>query len=112
MGWAARYISSLRRGEAVEFRPKGGSMTGIIDSSNLVRVEPLNAYIPQKGDVVLCKVQGNEYLHKVTAIKAGACQISNNRNYVNGWANIDNIYGICVSVEDKNIRPKNKNTNI
>ena len=109
MGWATRHISTLKSGKSVEFRPKGASMSGIIENNDLVCVEPLNGYIPKKGDIVLCKVQGNEYLHKVTAVRENACQISNNRNYVNGWANLDSIYGICVSIEGRIIlRSKNE----
>jgi hypothetical protein len=103
VGWAARHISALRRGEAVEFRPKGGSMAGLIENGQLVRVEPLGDHVPKKGDIVLCKVQGNEYLHKITAVRPGACQISNNRNYVNGWASLASIYGVCVAVEGRPI---------
>ena len=32
MGWATAHIDSLRRGEAVQFRPRGNSMAGKINS--------------------------------------------------------------------------------
>jgi len=104
MGWATHHISKLYHGEIIEFRPKGGSMSGLIENNDLVKVIPRGEYEPQKGDIVLCKVQQNEYLHKVTAIKPGMVQISNNRNYVNGWAPLKNVYGICIEVAGRVIK--------
>ena len=94
MGWAARYIERLKSGEMVEFRPRGHSMTGIIASGQLVTVVPIGAdeHIA-KGDVVLCKVGGAEYLHLVKAIRNGAYQIGNNRGGINGWTSRANVFG-------------------
>jgi hypothetical protein len=51
------------------------------------------------GDIVLCKVAGNEYLHIVKAIQDGRYQIGNNRGFINGWIEPEYIYGKCVKVE-------------
>jgi len=51
------------------------------------------------GDIVLCKVAGNEYLHIVKAIQNGRYQIGNNRGFINGWIGPQSIYGKCVKVE-------------
>ncbi len=98
MGWAKNYIEKLAAGETIAFRPRGNSMTGKVESGNLVTVVPLQGE-PAVGDIVLCKVSGSEYLHLVTATRKDQFQISNNKGRVNGWVNIRNIYGKCVKVE-------------
>lgn len=98
MGWADRYIDELRQGRETSFRPRGNSMTGKIASGDLVVVRPLTSD-PVKGDIVLCRVSGSQYLHLVSAVRNGQYQISNNRGRVNGWTSRDNIYGIVVSVD-------------
>jgi exosome complex RNA-binding protein Csl4 len=69
MGWATPYIAKLKNGEMVQFRPRGNSMQGKIDSGQLCTVEPISDFESlKKGDIVLCKVNGNEYLHLIKAI--------------------------------------------
>jgi len=101
MGWATRYIAELRAGRTVKFRPRGNSMSGRVESGQLVTVEPIadhRALSP--GDVVLCKVNGAEYLHLVKAIgQDGRLQIGNNKGHVNGWAPAAAVYGKLVMVE-------------
>jgi hypothetical protein len=99
MGWATHYIAQLREGATIQFRPRGNSMTGKISSGQLVTVEPVAGVLPVKGDIVLCKINGAEYLHLVTAVSAGRYQISNNRGRINGWTTLSNIYGKCIKVE-------------
>ncbi len=66
MGWATQYISKLAEGETVSFRPRGNSMVGKIESGQLCTVVPIPADEEIKvGDIVLCKVNGREYLHLV-----------------------------------------------
>ena len=48
-------------------------------------VEPVDHATIRPGDVVLCKVRGNEYLHVVKAIQGERFQIGNNRGVINGW---------------------------
>ena len=83
MGWASRYIQKLREGEIVSFRPHGQSMTGRIESGQLCTVAPVDPAVLDVGDIVLCKVAGNEYLHIVKSIKNGRYQIGNNRGFIN-----------------------------
>jgi hypothetical protein len=99
MGWAAMYIASLRAGETVQFRPRGGSMRGKIESGQLCTVEPVDPATLSVGDIVLCKVNGREYLHLVRAIQGGRFQIGNNRGRINGWVSGNSIFGRCVKVE-------------
>lgn len=98
MGWASHYMEKLRAGETVSFRPSGASMVGRIESGQLCVVEPVDPASLEIGDIVLCKVQGNEYLHIVKAIQGGRFQIGNNRGFINGWIGANGIFGKCTSV--------------
>lgn len=100
MGWASHYIDKLKQGETVQFRPHGGSMSGKISSGQLCTVIPIGSSELKKGDIVLCKVGGREYLHLISSIKGDKYEISNNKGYVNGLVQISNIYGLCVLIED------------
>lgn len=97
MGWATTYIEELKAGRAVRFSPSGHSMTGRVNHGDLVEVAPLSRE-PEKGDVVLCRVRGNQYLHLVSAVRKGQVQISNNRGHVNGWTGREQVYGVLTAV--------------
>jgi hypothetical protein len=84
MGWALAYIDQLRTGQTVSFRPRGNSMSGKIESGQLCTIEPVDPLTLKAGDIVLCKVNGREYLHLVKAIQGARFQIGNNRGRVNG----------------------------
>jgi hypothetical protein len=99
MGWATAYIAKLREGATVQFRPRGNSMAGRIDSGQLVTVAHVDPETLVVGDIVLCKVNGNEYLHIVKAIQGARFQIGNNRGFINGWISARGIFGKCVRVE-------------
>lgn len=99
MGWATPHIQALQRGETVQFRPRGHSMKGRIESGSLCTVEPIADRAPSVGEIVLCKVRGAEYLHLVKAIRGRQFQIGNNRGGINGWITASAIYGILVRVE-------------
>src|SRR5262245_33872232 len=100
MGWAAHHIARFGQGETVSFRPRGNSMSGKIESGQLCKVAPADPASLQTGDIVLCKVNGREYLHLVKAIQGGRFQIGNNRGRINGWVAAGAIFGKCVRVED------------
>ena len=99
MGWASAYIEKLRAGEVVSFRPRGNSMAGKVESGQLCTVEPVGAATLRVGDIVLCKVNGREYLHLIKAIQGQRYQIGNNRGRINGWVSAGAIFGRCVRVE-------------
>jgi hypothetical protein len=100
MGWATGYIAKLKAGEMVSFRPRGNSMSGKIESGQLCTVEPIEDVTTLKvGEIVLCKVNGNEYLHLIKAIQGQRFQIGNNKGFINGWVGSNSIYGRCVKVE-------------
>lgn len=73
-------------------------MVGYVPDAALVVVEPLAAP-PHKGQVVLTKVAGRQYLHLVSAVNGGLVQISNAKGRVNGWTLLKNVFGLCVSVD-------------
>ncbi len=96
--WATKYIELLQRGQTVKFRPHGNSMQPRIESGQLVTVSPFNGS-PEVGSIVLCKVEGRQWLHLVTAVGSdGRAQIGNNKGHVNGWCSTANIYGIVTEV--------------
>ena len=100
MGWATNYIAQLQAGQPVQFRPRGNSMVGKVESGQLCTVLPLkDCPSLEVGDIVLCKVGSAQYLHLIKAIKAEKYQIGNNRGGINGWISISSIYGKCVKVE-------------
>jgi hypothetical protein len=99
MGWATPYIQRLALGETVSFRPRGHSMKGKIESGQLCTVAPARLEDLRAGDIVLCKVNGTEYLHLVKAVGAdGRVLIGNNRGRINGWTRT--VFGRLVRVED------------
>ncbi len=74
-------------------------MTGKIESGQLCTVKPVDADRLNVGDIVLCKVNGREYLHLIKAIQGARFQIGNNRGRINGWVSANSIFGKLVSIE-------------
>ena len=99
MGWATGHIEKLKRGETVQFRPRGDSMVGKISSGQLCTVEPIDDHgTLHVGDIVLCKVNGSQYLHLIKAIQGDRFQIGNNRGKINGWVSSAQVFGRCIQV--------------
>lgn len=100
MGWATAYIAKLKAGETVQFRPRGSSMKGKIESGELCTVEPIKDLAAlEVGQIVLCKVGGKEYIHLIKGIQGQRFQIGNNRGFINGWIGPNALFGLCVLVE-------------
>ncbi len=74
-------------------------MKGRIESGHLCTVVPVDCSTLTVGDIVLCRVRGNEYLHLVKAISRERFQIGNNRGGINGWIGSNSIFGKCIRVE-------------
>lgn len=87
----------------VSWKPHGNSMVPKINSGDQVIVKKVQASACRVGDVVYAKVKGSYYLHLLSAIDEthNRYQISNNHGYVNGWVSADNVFGVCVQVNDK-----------
>ena len=99
--WATQYIALLQQGQTVKFRPHGNSMQPRIESGQLVTVTPCKPEGVKVGDVVLCKVDGKQWLHLVSAIGSdGRFQISNNKGHINGWTTLKNVFGVVTAVEN------------
>jgi len=90
--WATQAIEKLKLGESVTITPRGNSMLPRVKSGQSVVVNPIPP-LPQVGDVVLCKVNGRQYLHLVKAIRGAQYQIANNRGHINGWTS--QVYGVA-----------------
>ena len=102
------YINQLKNGKIVSFRGKGNSMTPKIKSGQKCTYSPvLSPDDVKKGDMVYCHVGKYYFTHLVTAIKNEnndiLFQISNNHGHVNGWCNINNIFGKVIAIEGKSI---------
>jgi hypothetical protein len=85
--------ASVKLGRRVTFQAYGNSMRPLIKSNEIVTVRPL-LVPPERGDVVLARVNGHWYLHLVSATRPGQVQISNNHGHVNGWTSLKNVVGI------------------
>lgn len=95
-------IEKLQRGETIpEYREGGNSMVPLIHSREPVTLSPVDHSKLEKGDMVLVKVRGRYYTHKVLALRGDQFQIGNNRGGVNGWTPSDHIYGIVTHVSGK-----------
>jgi hypothetical protein len=74
-------------------------MGGKIESGQLCTVEAVDPATLEVGDIVLCKVNGKQYLHLVKAKQGARFQIGNNRGRINGWISQNGIYGKCTRIE-------------
>ncbi|HEU0052223.1 MAG TPA: S24 family peptidase [Longimicrobium sp.] len=99
MSWAAHAKEALRRGETVQVRPRGHSMTGKVNDGDRVTLAPVDPDSLKPGDIVLVRVRGTDYLHLVKAVDRGRFLIGNNRGGTNGWVGRHAIHGIAVRVE-------------
>lgn len=97
-------FNQVKSGEVIEFRPRGNSMTGLVNDGDLVKVVPLNnVNALAVGDVVLVKVKGGVFLHKVleNQTKIERVKIGNNKGGVNGYTAYRNVAGVAVEVSGK-----------
>lgn len=85
------------KGETVQFQPFGNSMSGKIESGQLVTVEPVDPDSLQVGEIVLCKVGKAYWLHLIKAKRDGQFLIGNNHGHENGWTR--SVYGRVTRVE-------------
>ena len=73
-------------------------MTGSIEPGQLCTVIPIDPTTLRVGDIVLCRVGRNDYLHLVNAIDGPRFQIANNHGFINGWIGGDAIFGKCITI--------------
>ena len=91
MGWATQYIAILQGGDTVQFRPRGNSMAGKIESGQLCTVEPVDHATLEVGDIVLCKVNGRNISIWSKRFRAADITIGNDRGRINGWVGVNAI---------------------
>jgi SOS-response transcriptional repressor LexA len=71
-------------------------MEPIVMDGQEVTVEPVySGNGVEIGDVVLCRIRGGEFFHKVLARdrRNFAFKIGNNKGHVNGWVDPVHVYG-------------------
>lgn len=91
-----KIVEQLQAGNDVTLAAHGNSMTPIIKSGQRVTLSPLSGWA-KPGDVVLAKVNGRYFIHKVTSVGSdGRYLISNNHGHDNGWTKA--VYGIVTAV--------------
>jgi hypothetical protein len=73
-------------------------MSGRITSGQLCTVAPVAPDLLAVGDIVLCRVKGNEYLHLIKASQPNRFLIGNNRGGTNGWTSARSIYGRLIAL--------------
>lgn len=95
-----QYVQDLKDGKIVKFRPKGNSMTPKISSGQLITLTPFGSQELKKGDIVFCKVNGNYYVHLISAIRGDRYQISNNKGRINGWIGKNSLFGLVTKIEN------------
>lgn len=101
MSWADTAKAALARRETVQIRPRGHSMAPLIKDGDTVVLrwcppEDLNV-----DDVVLVRIKGRDYLHRIVARRGRQFQIGNNRGGINGWVTAGSIHGRAILVRGK-----------
>ena len=99
MGVLDAIAARVARGETVRFRPSGSSMVPLIRSRQLVTVAPVDTTKLAVDDIVLVRVAGTVYLHRVTALAGARVQIGNNRGRINGRTGRERVFGLCIDVD-------------
>lgn len=95
-------INKLLDGESIKgYKEGGNSMTPLIKHRQPVNLDPVDTSKLSKGDMVLVKVKGRIYTHKVVGLRKNQVQIGNNHGGINGWTSLDNVYGIVTEVDGK-----------
>ncbi len=94
MNWK---VEALLNGQTIPSREPGNSMTPLLKSKQLVKLEPITWDKVSKGDIVYCKVKGNLYTHLCKGVnKVRGCLIGNNHGHINGWTK--NVYGKVIEI--------------
>src|SRR5579862_2445049 len=93
MGWASQAQEGLSRGESIQVRRRGHSMTGRVNDGELVTLAPCDPETLQVGEVVFVRFRGGWLLHLVKAIQGERVLIGNNRGKINGWVNRRAVLG-------------------
>jgi hypothetical protein len=101
LSWADEAIETLRQGAYTRIQARGDAMTGKVNDGDMVTLEACDPRKLILGDIVLVKVKGTVYLHKITAINAKEhrFQIGNTRGEIKGWVGESAIYGKATRIK-------------
>jgi len=81
-----RMAEDIQKSNWITFSTSGNSMRPVIQPKDIVTLVPMGVEDTRTGDIVLCKVKGRYYLHKVLGRDSkGRVKIGNNRGHINGW---------------------------
>jgi len=98
-------INVLNNTGEVVLNCNGNSMRPIMSPGESLFIKKVPLSKLRKGDAVFCKVNGGLQVHKINAIDDSReherFQISNNFGKINSWIGFNNIFGLCVKVEDR-----------
>lgn len=86
-------VEELKAGRSVTVALRGNSMTPLVESGQKVTLDPSVWEELNIDDIVLCKVKGRIYLHKIVSIRGDQFLIGNNHGGINGWVGSHAIYG-------------------
>lgn len=90
-------IDRLLAGETIISKEPGNSMTPLLKSRQPVKLEPVTWEQCSVGDIVYCRVKGNNYTHLVKATNPQkGCLIGNNHGHNNGWTK--KVYGKVIEI--------------
>ena len=98
-------LEKLANGETiVGYKESGNSMVPLIHHREPVTLSPVDVDKLETGDIVLAKVSGRFYTHKVTAVAEDRVQIGNNKGHINGWTSKHQVYAIISAVNGVEIK--------
>jgi len=103
MKWAEDAIEQLSKGEVVQVRPRGCSMSGRIEDGQLVTLEPVALNTLNVCDIVLVRVEGKKrevvVLHQILELDGARLLIGAHNGRIDGWVEAGEIFGRAVRIE-------------
>lgn len=93
-------IDILKEKGEVILECNGNSMQPILKPGNAIHIKKIDPSKYQIADIVFCRIGKNLQVHKIKTIDGKRYEIENNKGWSNGWINEDNIFGLCVKVEN------------
>lgn len=103
MSWAKHARKALQKGENATVKPRGHSMEPKVMDGATVTLAPISKDNKvKKGDVVLCRVKGRDYLHLILGTRRAGKQwlIGNNKGGINGWVGPHALYGKATEIDN------------
>jgi hypothetical protein len=92
----SRLAARLADGHPDWFTALGTSMTPAVKAVQRVRLRPVQPHEPLRGLVVLARVDGRFWLHRVTAEEPARVHIAGDNGMVNGWTPRTEVFGALV----------------